>query len=194
MTVVNPSNAKGSAVLEVVTKLLPTSDNRVCMTNRQQRKLVRSSPSPIKVNVIFRRTTLFSSLAMSRGINFLLCRRSALPQQRVQRLIGRILSVINLPNVNGHCPTRLSKKVQGQIDFTQTVVSGPSGPRSQPTLLLCSRPATNLSPVTSAIVRSLVHGVRRNRNYNSCVVIARRSDAVHHATSHIVFLRHNRVR
>lgn len=130
----NPSNDNGAAVLHVVTKLRGPSDNRVMVS----KGIIGSVPTDGEnVNFMFRGCTLFECVAIFSGVTFNLGVRGG-DGGFVGREMGRLMGLVNLRKLRGHCPDRLSNNRGRHITFTETLTPGPG-------LLLLSRPFTTVS-------------------------------------------------
>lgn len=134
ITLLNPSNDNGAALLHVVTKLRAPGSNSVCVSKGQIGSVPTSGEN---VNFIFRGCTLFECVAVCSGITFKL-RLRGVPGGLVGRHIAGLLRVANLSKLRGECPGRLSKKRHREITFTETLTPGPR-------ILLLSRPFTTVS-------------------------------------------------
>lgn len=180
--VLNTSKSKGSALLGLVVKLLGPSSNSVGIGKGRVSSLARQRVGRRQhhVKVMFRCSTLFSSVGMGRGMTFNLQRRASLSRRRVRGVARKGLRLMNLSSINSLVPTSLSNNVGGHIDLTETVTLGPR-------VVLCSRPATKLSPVHTASVDLLVGRVR-GRVGIADVIIARSLGSTRVITSEVTFL------
>lgn len=167
-----------------VVKLLRPARNRILVSSISVARLDRSGLSGCcgRFNCIFRFTTLLSSLGICRGVNVALLRANT-SGGAILPVIRRGLGLIGLSlSALCGCPSRLSKNVHGHIKLTHALIAGPG-------VVLCSRPAANLSPVAAHIVRRLVFSVRGGLGLASMIIS--RSMRVFGCTSGITLLRRN---
>lgn len=154
--VVNRDNSNGAMLVGYVIKLLAPRGNRILCSN-QGLIVVKGGRGGVlhgRVKVVFRDTTLFSSLSILSGIVFPLgvFDGSALHRHAGQTVF--YLSHIGLARTGSGFPKRVDNNVRGHMTVTHTVTLGPR-------CLFYSRPGSKLSPGASLIVSSLVRSVAR---------------------------------
>lgn len=179
---INPSNYNGAAALQLLTKLRPLADNRLCVNSHDIRFLSTGSQS---VTVIFRSCTLCPRVAICRGVTFDLTLRN-LNGNRVRRQIRQTTRRVKLSGLLRHGPERLSKKRQRQITIYQTVIHGP-------TIFLVSRPLSGLSTRLQIRTQSRVDHLRQRLN-DAFICIARSRIRTVAVNAHVTILRRNILR
>lgn len=152
--VVKQDNSKGAILVGGVVKLVHPSSKRVLCSNHSLASVSgrRLGVLHHRVNVLFRKSTLFSDVAILRGIVFPL---SVFSGSACGSHLGHTrfyLSHIGLSRTNRLCPSRVDNNVVGHTTVTHTVTLGPG-------CLFYSRPGSNLSPGASLVVSSLVRSV-----------------------------------
>lgn len=152
--VVKRDNSKGAILVGGLIKLLRPADKGMLCSNHSFIRVDggRGIVVQHRVNVVFRDTTLFSSLGILRGIVFPLSVFSGVGCERHIGETRRYLSHIGLVSTRRGCPNRVSNNVRGHITVTHTVIVGPG-------CLFYSRPGSNLSPGASLIVSRLLSNV-----------------------------------
>lgn len=152
--VVKRDNSKGAMLVGYVIKLLAPRGKRILCSKHGflTVKGGRGGRLQHRVKVVFRDTTLFSSVSILSGIVFPLgvFNASALHRRAGQTVF--YLSHIGLARTGSGFPNRVDKNVRGHMTVTQTVTLGPR-------CLFYSRPGSKLSPGASLIVSSLVRSV-----------------------------------
>lgn len=174
MNVAKTDNTKGSALTEIIVKLLHRSDKSVIFrkgglagasserTQREQR-LVR---------VLFRGPT--SSLGPQVGVGRSVRRPTEVRKVsvscrgRVRRVVGHLRLERRLLR---HCPRRLSKKRLRHMYLKQLLLLGPK-------LLVLSRPASVLSISIRTRVVKVLGRIRRRRGV-SCLFVSRSLSLLH---------------
>lgn len=140
MTVVKPSNYKGSALLGVLNLLSGPARNDCGLLNGRMTGLGRGRHAHLHgnmVNFMFRDFGLVSRLGIFRGIRLpLACLKVG--TDRHGRHILRVLGQVGLDRHTGRFPRRLSNNRRRHITVTHTIIAGPG-------LVLTSRPANGLS-------------------------------------------------
>lgn len=152
--VVNRDNSKGAMLVGyVINLLIPRGKRLLC--SRHGFLAVKGGRGGVlhhRVNVVFRDTTLFSSVSMLSGMVFPL---GVFDGSAMQSHAGHTvfyLSHMGLARTGSGCPKRVDKNVRGHMTVTETVTLGPR-------CLFYSRPGSNLSPGASLMVSSLVRSV-----------------------------------
>lgn len=152
--VVNRDNSKGAMLVGYVINLLAPRGNRVLCSKHGFLGVGggRGGALHHRVKVVFRDTTLFSSLAMLRGMVFPLSVFSGSACHSHMGHTRFYLSHIGLVRTRDGCPKRVDNNVRGHMTVTHTVTLGPR-------CLFYSRPGSNLSPGASLMVSRLVRSV-----------------------------------
>lgn len=185
MTVVKPSNYKGSALLGVV-KLLSGPASKDCFLSKgRMNDLGRGSHAGIHgkgVNFIFRDFGLVSRLGIFRGVRLpLAC--LGVPTSRQGYQIGRVVRQVGVDRHTGRCPRRLSNNRRRHITVTHTIISKPG-------VVLTSRPANGLS---SGGKRRIVRLLARLGGRKAAVIVIARDRHSTNFTDHMVGLFSKRV-
>lgn len=152
--VVKRDNSKGAMLVGYVINLLAPSGKRLLCSRHGflTVKGGRGGTLHQRVKVVFRDTTLFSSVAMLSGIVFPLgvFDGSALHSQAHHTVF--YLRHMGLVRTGSGFPKRVDNNVRGHMTVTHTVTLGPR-------CLFYSRPGSKLSPGASLIVSRLVRSV-----------------------------------
>lgn len=184
VTVINPSNSNGSALLRVLNNISIPASKGMVVSGASVSRLGRATLTVFhhhRVNLICRFCGLVPVLAIRRGLALPLLLSNGGPSTgAINGLIGRL----NLRRELRRLPGRLSNNRRREISVNETLVGGP-------TLLLTSRPANGLSDRGDHRVVSLLHhfGGRDGR----AIVVVARSRQVTLSTSEIVTVRSNGV-
>ncbi len=183
ISVLNPSNDNGSALVGVVNYLSIPSGKSCVLSNRCISDYARSRLDRVEkggVKFVFRRFGLLPRLATCRGIRVpLLCR--GLAPTREGRQILEALTRMNLASHVRRGPARLSNNRRRQITVTHILTTRPS-------VVLTSRPANGLS---SASNRRVVGVVGSLRSRNGAVILVARSVGITGRTRHGICIRSN---
>lgn len=140
MTVVKPSNYKGSALLGVLNLLSGPAKNACRLGKASISGFARTRHAGLHgkiVKFIFRDFGLVSRLGMFRGVRLpLLCVK--VPTTRHGHQMRSTVGHVTVTRQMGRFPRRLSNKRRRHITVTHTMMTGPG-------LVLTSRPANGLS-------------------------------------------------
>lgn len=185
ITVVKPSNYKGSALLGVLKALSAPASNSCLFRKGQISGVGRGRLATLQgkgVNFVFRDFGLVSRLAMCRGIRLPLICLGVGPARHGERM-GRILRGIGVLRHTGRLPRRLSNKRRRHITVTHTMIAGTE-------LLLTSRPANGLSSAGKIRIVRLLDALGGRK---AAVVVIARSRHSTTCTRHVVHLLSNGV-
>lgn len=185
ITVVKPSNYKGSALLGVLNLLSGPAKKRCCLGKGRMSGCARSRHAGLHgkiVNFMFRDFGLVSRLGMCRGVRLpLLCVN--VPTSRHGRQIRGTVRHVTVAREDGRFPRRLSKNRRRHITVTHTMMTGPG-------LVLTSRPANGLSSGGNGRIVKLLD---RLGGRNAAVIVMARSRRSTNFTSQMVGLFSNRI-
>lgn len=146
---IKPGKTKGAAAVQVMYKLVPPARKAVAVRNIST--LLRPGRVGGRVNCIPSFFNICSGLGIDRCVSF--CNSVChVASERVATMSGSLLRLIGLSSGGRICISALSHKVGRQLYITQTLVRGPS-------LLILSRPGSNLSPHTHIRVGRLLRGL-----------------------------------
>lgn len=180
ITVVKPSNYKGSALLGVLNLLSGPASKRCCLGKARMSGCARTRHAGLHgkiVNFMFRDFGLVSRLGMCRGVRLpLLCVN--VPTARHGHQIRATVRHVTVVRHDGRFPRRLSNKRRRHITVTHTIMSGPG-------LVLTSRPANGLS---SGGKGRMVRLLGRLGGRNAAVIVIARSRRSTKFTKHVVGL------
>ncbi len=184
MSVVKPSNSKGSALLGVLNTLSVPSSKDVSITSRSlggSGGLGRFETRG--VNFVFRLRGLVPGVSIIRGVRVPVCARGLSSGSVESHTLG-LLSSINLKRGTAVLPGGLSNKRHREMTVTHTLTGSPS-------VVLTSRPAKSLSSGADDGVLGRLVSLRRSGGM--ALVVMARSVSMTGLTSEIVRILSNRV-
>lgn len=137
-TLVKPSNTKGAAFLHVIYKLVFPARKVLSMLNVS----ITSGPTSIREHLkcVPRGFKLCRSLAYVRGVGLCTSLRKVSARRQGRQFRG-LFRVANLTPFTRHLTKGLSNNVGRGLKLTYALIQAPR-------LLVLSRPATNISPLS----------------------------------------------
>lgn len=191
ITVVNPDNSNGAALLHDVgllrrprTKAVAINSVAVSATHSLDRRGSLVHRLHRRIKFIFRGFGLFPRHAILRGVVRKPIVIGNRPGRRTATHTHRLLTGIKLTNGRADCPHHLSNNRRRHITVTHTLTV-------HPRIVLFSRPASTLSPRLINRILGAVH--RLTRRGHAVIVIARRVDFTQSITSQTVFVSRKQV-
>ncbi len=174
-----PGNTNGSAVVGVLANCLSLARNGISVSNFSVVRCPRRTGG--HVNCLPRVPPLCVSVGISRCLKFVFS-LGGIGFPGTTR-VGRIVGLIGVSGMTNHLVGGLSGNCHREMNFTNTLVNGPS-------MLVLSRPAINLSPGRVVRVEGLVSELNGGR---AVVLSSRVLSRVRTIYGHMVVVGGNRV-
>lgn len=188
ITVVKPSNSKGSALLCTVSKVSQTADNRILFRKGSLAGLDRGRLTGVqlsRVKFVFRRVCVVGGLAVLSGVILPTTRDggSERDERRGRRENRRLVHGVKVVRVTSGSVGRISNKRLRQTYVYEDVVGRPG-------LLFTSRPANTLGHASSGRIVSRLIGLGGRK---AAVIVMARSTGITTGYNEILFVISNGV-
>jgi phospholipid/cholesterol/gamma-HCH transport system ATP-binding protein len=130
------------------------------ITGMNERELLRVRH---KFGMLFQGAALFDSLTVAENVAFAFRRDRALPEDEVQRKVGDVLEMVDLPGTQDKKPSELSGGMRKRVGLARAIIY-------QPEIVLYDEPTTGLDPIVSDSIDHLILRVRDRLDVTSVVV------------------------
>jgi phospholipid/cholesterol/gamma-HCH transport system ATP-binding protein len=108
-----------------------------------------------KFGMSFQEGALFDSMNVFENIAFPLRRHTRLSEDEIAARVGECLTLVNLDGVGSKATSELSGGMRRRVGFARAIAL-------KPEILLFDEPNTGLDPITSAVIDSVILGMRQN--------------------------------
>lgn len=163
--ILGTSGTGKSVLLKNIVGLLRPTSGDIFIDDDEVTHLTEEDYLPIrkKCGMVFQHPALFDSLTVFENVAFGLRRHYDLSEEEINKRVERVLSLVNLPEVEDRMPASLSYGMQKRVSLARTVAIDPQ-------ILLFDEPTTGLDPVTTNTINNLIQNLSRTLHTTSLVV------------------------
>ncbi|MCX8038789.1 MAG: ABC transporter ATP-binding protein [Candidatus Sumerlaeia bacterium] len=115
------------------------------------------------VGMLFQGAALFDSLNVRDNVAFALIEHGKLSADEIDRVVERMLELVNLPGIQHLSPAELSGGMKKRVGLARALASNPK-------VMLYDEPTTGLDPINADVINKLIRDMQRKLGMTSIVV------------------------
>jgi phospholipid/cholesterol/gamma-HCH transport system ATP-binding protein len=138
-----------------------------------------------KFGMSFQEGALFDSLNVFENIAFPIRRHSRMKEQEIRDRVRECLALVNLEGIESKSTNELSGGMRRRVGFARAIAM-------KPEILLFDEPNTGLDPITSAVIDSVIVGMREHLPV-TMVTITHDMESAFRIADRVAMLRRGRI-
>ncbi|HZX42257.1 MAG TPA: ATP-binding cassette domain-containing protein [Myxococcaceae bacterium] len=166
LTVIGGSGAGKSVLLKCLIGLMDPDGGRILFDGQDLSGYGEKEFLPIRrrVGFVFQASALFDSISVGENIEYpLLEHFPDMPAEERASRISRVLTLVNLPGIEGMRPSDLSGGMRRRVGLARAIAT-------QPEVILWDEPTTGLDPISTRTIDELIRSMRAKLHCTSIVV------------------------
>ncbi len=149
------SGSGKTTLLRLLMALIQPDSGEIVVHGEDITKLNEDGLNRVRSNMgmCFQYAALFDSLTVRANVAFALRNRRDLSVEEIDRRVGDLLDLVDMPGVQDRMPSDLSGGMKKRIGIARALIEHPD-------LMLYDEPSSGLDPVVAAVITGLIRSVR----------------------------------